>query len=148
MSQQMKTAVMKLLARHNLTGAFEQAPGGEFHVRFERRSFMPLVIEKVAADLISIAHYGELNGDAMRDPEMTFRIRGDRWLPASFENSYAGIYQQVFVQGSKGQELDYPRLLRELTSLAAMWARNMEGQGWLDDSVKVTSLSHPHLLER
>ena len=37
-------------------------------------SMMPLKIESIGDNEISIAHYYRQNGDSMSDPEMTFRI--------------------------------------------------------------------------
>ena len=52
-------------------------------------AYMPVVIEKVGrlpgyGEVISIAHYGEQNGDLMADPEMEFTIiGGDYYLRIS-----------------------------------------------------------------
>jgi hypothetical protein len=46
-----------------------------WHLKIENGSWMPLVIEGIGPGpdglpAISVCHYGEQNGDAMRDPEM------------------------------------------------------------------------------
>jgi len=46
-------------------------------IRLESGGFMPLCIEAIGTGprglpMISVAHYGEQNGDAMRDPDMVF----------------------------------------------------------------------------
>ena len=146
MSQQMKKVMLDLLAKHGFKEAFEQAQGGEFHLRLDNGAYMPLVIEKIAGDQVSIAHYGEQYGDLMKDPEMVFRVQGDEWQPFSFENSYTGTYQEVYVE-QDGTEMYYPRLKRELTSFAATWAKNLREQGWLKDGVTASSLTHQWVLD-
>jgi hypothetical protein len=57
--------------------------GGWHHglyLRIENQPFMALVIEATdesgpcGLPVLSIAHYGEQNGDLMRDPEMCFEL--------------------------------------------------------------------------
>src|SRR5207244_1663364 len=51
-----------------------------FHIKIENEPWMSLVIEDIQElgpngfPVISVAHYGEQNGDLMRDPEMLFEI--------------------------------------------------------------------------
>jgi hypothetical protein len=63
--------------------AILQKAGGwrpNLYVKIENPPYMPLVIEAVdesgplGLPALSIAHYGEQNGDAMRDPEMCFEL--------------------------------------------------------------------------
>ena len=74
--------------------------GTDTAVRIRVEGYMPLSIESIgtSADgnrLIAICHYGKLNGDLMRDPEMVFEIRGsaapDMAEPLSFRNDYMGL---------------------------------------------------------
>ena len=55
-------------------------------------TFMPLVIEIIEETVISLCHYGEQNGDLIRDSEMLFYkdSNGD-YIPYYFRNDYAGI---------------------------------------------------------
>ena len=53
--------------------------GADRAVRLTVPGFMPLSVEDIgqSADanrLISICHYGEQNGDLMRDPDMVFEV--------------------------------------------------------------------------
>ena len=54
--------------------------------------FMPLVVEILYDGTISLCHYGEQNGDLMRDPEVVFtkNDKGD-YFPIYFRNDYLGI---------------------------------------------------------
>jgi hypothetical protein len=131
--------ITQLIEQHGLSQAFQ---ADEFHLRLTNEPYMPLVIEKIGPGRVSVCHYGEQNGDLMKDPDMTFRIENGVWQAASFENSYIGAYQEVFVERD-GKTLYYPRLKRELESSAATWANNLIGQRWLERSVG-ESLTHPH----
>lgn len=135
--QQIITAIVR---QHGLVDAFQTA--AEFHLRIENSPYMPLVIER-NGDEISIAHYGELNGDAIRDPELTFRWPD--WTPTSITQDPVGRYVEVFFTDN-GQQMCRPKLLKELKSFAAMWARNIKEQGFAATNVKVFSLTHAALL--
>jgi hypothetical protein len=106
---------------------------------------MPLVIER-HGDEISVAHYGELNGDLIRDPELTFSCGSD-WTPTSITQDPVGRYAEVFpiVDGQHAKRVR-PKLLRELKSFASLWARNLKEQGFTSDDVVATSLTHEALL--
>ena len=111
------------------------------HICIEKAPFMRLVIEYIGDNeqgwpMISIAHYGEQNGDAMRDPEMVFeicRLRNDQgedvklwsWYPRSFRNDYLGL-EQVARWDNKVK----PRLVRELKAFAKDWDKNIKEQGF------------------
>lgn len=134
--QQIITAIVR---QHGLVDAFQTA--AEFHLRIENSPYMPLVIERLG-DVISVAHYGELNGDAIRDPELTFNLD---WIPTSITQDPVGRYVEVFFTDN-GQQMYRPKLLKELKSFAAMWARNIKEQGFTATDVKVSSLTHAALL--
>jgi hypothetical protein len=82
-----------------------QAAGGWHHglyLRSENPPHMALVIEATdesgpcGLPAISVGHYGEQNGDAMRDPEMCFELglAGGAHLNAFYwRNDYVGIEQ-------------------------------------------------------
>lgn len=57
---------------------------------------------------ISVAHYGEQNGDLMRDPEMIFEAEGSgeqmNLVPYYRRNDYAGI-EQYFAFVEEGRTL-------------------------------------------
>ena len=77
-------------------------------------------------------HYGEQNGDLMRDPDMTFEIAADgRWLPVSFRNDYVGKDQEAIWQDEKGTILCRPRLVMELQSFARTSNKNIAEQGFV-----------------
>ncbi len=138
---EMKSVMEAILKRHGLLETFNAST--DFHLRIENEPWMPLVIER-HGDEISVAHYGELNGDAIRDPEVTFRLD---WTPTSITQDPVGRYAEVFPIVD-GQQMVRPALLRELKSFASLWARNLKEQGFTDDDVVATSLTHAVLLNR
>ena len=110
------------------------------YLRFENPPLMRLVIEVIGGPYpngayeVSVAHYAEQNGDAMRDPEITFLVvpaeQGTTWTPLTFENSYLGCYQVVASVSSSGLvEARDPALMRDLRDFATQWDRNIKAQG-------------------
>ena len=92
--------------------------------------YMPLCVEWIDRDQISLAHYGELNGDAMRDPEMVFWHAADgRWYPAGYRNDYAGVDRAALEFDPAGRPDRWrPREQRGEAAFAAEWLRNISHQ--------------------
>ena len=76
----------------------------DLYLRIENPPYVALVIEAapepgpLGRPAISVAHYGEQNGDLMRDPEMCFEVSksllGNLELqPYYWRNDYAGVEQ-------------------------------------------------------
>ena len=112
------------------------------YLRLENPPFMRLVIEVIGGPYpngayeLSIAHYSEQNGDAMRDPEITFLVvpaeQGTTWTPLTFENSYLGCYQVVASVTPAGLiEARDPALMRDLRDFANQWDCNLLQQGFM-----------------
>ena len=129
---------MKTLAAIlELTAALE--PG--FHIKIENSPYMALVIEDIQElgphgfPVISVAHYGEQNGDLMRDPEMLFEIskNGEKTVltPHYWRNDYVGIAQYSATIGD-GRLTINQKLQREHAEFAEMWDRNLRDQGFLE----------------
>jgi hypothetical protein len=96
--------------------------------------FMPVIFEDIGevngyGKLYSVAHYGKLNGDAMRDPDMTFVEKDGEYYPISFRNDYLEIDQEVFKYDEEGNvtAVNY-RLQYELTVFANLWMNNIKNQ--------------------
>ena len=64
-------------------------------------TYMPVHIELIGRidkyDFFSLAHYGQQNGDAMRDPEMLFALHNEtrQFIPYYYRNDYCGIEQNL-----------------------------------------------------
>jgi hypothetical protein len=130
----------------DLFGGLDWLKGADNYIRLEAPGFMRLVIEYVGTGprglpAVSVAHYGEQNGDAMRDPEIVFEVGDDAfgddaWGPISFRNDYMGIVQEgedgAVFRDESGKVLIRPRLVRDLKSFARLWDRNIGAQGFVD----------------
>ncbi|MBV6498467.1 MAG: hypothetical protein CJBNEKGG_00689 [Prosthecobacter sp.] len=113
------------------------------YLRLENPPFMRLVIEVIGGPYpngayeVSVAHYGEQNGDAMRDPEITFLVvpstEGTTWTPLTFENSYLGTYQVVAEASRDGLiKVKQSRAMNELRNFANQWDLNLKAQGFIE----------------
>lgn len=113
----------------------------DHHISIENEPFTRLVVEIVGGpktDLrskttmwkVSVAHYSEQNGDAMRDPEMCFWVmetdRSWTWVPCYFRNDYVAAEQ------IEEDVLSNPRQSKQLSNFAAVWDRNLAHQKFLD----------------
>jgi hypothetical protein len=104
-------------------------------IRLEVAGFMPLCVEHVGTGprglpLVSVAHHYEQNGDLMSDPDCTFEVEGERWLPVAFQQDSVGLYQEAVTREGGQARIDW-RLERELRAFAARWDANLAGQGFL-----------------
>jgi len=108
-------------------------------LKIENPPFMALVIEAIGSGplgspAISIAHYGEQNGDLMRDPEMCFELSKaplcSLELVAYYRrNDYAGIEQYSrYIDGTN--YVFVPGLYDEHRQFARLWDRNIRAQGF------------------
>ena len=115
--------------------------GGWHHglcLKIDNAPFMELVIEAVdesgprGLPALSVAHYGEQNGDAMRDPEMCFELEADGTLnPYYYRNDYVGVEQwSRYLQD--GSHLIHRALFIQHVSFAKVWDRNLQSQGYLN----------------
>ena len=90
-----------------------QLLGNETAVRLTVNGYMPLSVEHIGQSaegnrLIAICHYGEQNGDLMRDPEMVFELfthgEASAAEPLSFQNDYMGLFQEVYRYDDTGKK--------------------------------------------
>lgn len=128
----MQVTIETIIEQHGLTEAYQEAiKGGEnLHLRLENGGWMPLVVE-VFTNMVSVAHYGEMNGDAMRDPEIVFDP-SFHWFAFEITQDPVGRFQRVpGGHYSKGIE-----------HLARIWAKNLRNQGFTGPNVVTTSLTH------
>jgi hypothetical protein len=102
------------------------------YLHLENPPWMSLSIEVIADHLVSVAHYGEMNGDVMTDPEMVFYTNtlDGAWIPVSFRNDYVGSYRVATVI-SRGEVASfYPHEQADQASFADTWAGNIHEQGF------------------
>ena len=110
------------------------------HLRIENPPYMALVIEAMdesgpcGLPALSVAHYGELNGDAMRDPEMCFELGfapGLHLDPFYYRNDYVGVEQwSRFIH--EDRYVCHIQLHAEHQRFAALWDKNLRQQGFVE----------------
>jgi hypothetical protein len=110
------------------------------HLRIENPPYMALVIEAMdesgpcGLPALSVAHYGELNGDAMRDPEMCFELGlagGPHLDPFYYRNDYVGVEQwSRFI--NEDRYVCHIQLHAEQQRFAALWDKNLRQQGFVE----------------
>jgi len=110
------------------------APGA--HFRVESGCFMPLVVENIGADQISVTHYYEQNGDLCQDPEIVFVVIGGEWFPVEWTtppvmlgSRVLGGYKRYAERTEDGWQYNR-RGQRELAIFANHWADNLRAQGF------------------
>lgn len=130
----------------HFASVLSQLLGNDNAVRLTVSGYMPLSIENIGNSaegnrMVSICHYGEQNGDLMRDPDMVFEIH--TWAdapaaePLSFRNDYMGLMQEVYRYDDAGKKTHVDAKLKaELKSFASTWFRNLHEQGFLGPDVK------------
>ena len=120
--------------------------GGWHHglyLKIENPPYMELVIEAMdesgpmGLPAISVCHYGEQNGDLMRDPEMCFELgfaAGPHLSAFYFRNDYLGVEQwsRDVVDGNYVHRID---LHRQHESFAETWDDNLRLQGFLIQTI-------------
>ena len=94
-------------------------------------AFMPVVVEQVGENQISIAHYYEQNGDLMADPEIVFLKK-----EYSYGIEYYPIYERMSGLGSDVELVIFenrkPKMIsnlqRQTASFCTTWMRTITMQ--------------------
>lgn len=100
-------------------------------MKLKSDGFEDLVLEAISGGEYSIAHHYELNGDAMRDPEITFVINKEMKAihPTSFLQDNMGIFYET--DGAA------PAKVKDLKEFMSQWFTNIRSQGF--EPVRVES---------
>jgi hypothetical protein len=112
------------------------------YLKIENPPYMALVIEAtpepgpLGLPSISTAHYGEQNGDLMRDLEMCFELSKpplcslvlSAWY---YRNDYMGIEQYSRYRDGENY-IFLPGLYEEHQQFARQWNKNLCAQGFLE----------------
>ncbi len=72
---------------------------GHNSYKLKADGFMDLTVETWPADngktaVVSMCHYGEQNGDLMKDPDILFHLRDGEIKYREYQNDYAGYYSE------------------------------------------------------
>jgi hypothetical protein len=92
--------------------------------------YMAVSVERIGPRQYSVAHYGEQNGDLMRDPEMCFWHAPDgRFYPTYFRNDYVGSERECVWFDEHGQpKAEKRREQADQAVFAATWMHNIAHQ--------------------
>ncbi len=109
-------------------------------LKIDNLPYMPLCIEAIdesgpmGLPGVSVAHYGEQNGDLMRDPEMCFELGlagGAHLNPFYWRNDYTGTEQwsRTIVRDHYVHLLE---LHKQHQRFAELWDKNLRLQGFVE----------------
>jgi hypothetical protein len=110
------------------------------YLKIENLPYMELVIEAVdesgpmGLPAISVAHYGEQNGDLMRDPEMCFELGfhdGPELNPFYYRNDYVGV-EQWSRNIIRDHYVSLEMLHKQHERFARTWDNNLRLQGFAE----------------
>lgn len=111
-------------------------------LKIENGAYMDLCIEYVGkselgGDEISVAHYGCVNGDLMRDPEITFDVKVENgqlaWIPISYQNDYIGMFRTALDMSTDKLFVDHDLIIM-LGGFAKSWDNNIGAQGFVSST--------------
>lgn len=105
-------------------------------------TFTPLCVEILYSEFegsmfegwinVSLAHYGESNGDAMREPEMCFLVKEEKCIPYYYRFDWVGIEQVLLPIYTCPQFFEIPfkdRVIqRSQAEFSNVWMRNINYQ--------------------
>ena len=110
------------------------------YLKIDNAPYMELIIEAMdesgpcGLPSLSVAHYGEQNGDLMRDPEMCFELGfagGAHLNSFYYRNDYVGI-EQWSRTILRGQYLYLISLHQQHERFATVWDNNLRLQGFAE----------------
>jgi len=118
----------------NFAKLFPEVASGEYrYLRMEAdeagAGMMPLHLEWIDTDVIAVSHTYTMNGDLMRDPEMTFRVDQEKGTlePLTFrQDGSIQLYQEVYPEPGRW----IPKLRRDLNTFAQQWLNNISQQNY------------------
>lgn len=105
--------------------------GSAYYMKLKSEGFEDLVLEAIGGNEYSIAHYYNQNGDAMRDPEITFTVdaKAKSIHPTSFLQDNMGIFYET--------ETAPAATVRDLKEFMSQWFTNIQNQGFEPETVKI-----------
>ena len=117
--------------------------GGWHHglyLKIDNPPFMELVIEATdesgpcGLPVVSVAHYGQQNGDLMRDPEMCFELGlagGAHLDPYYWRNDYVAVEQWSRNIVRDRYIVPCSRCMSSMSISPRTWDANLRAQGYL-----------------
>jgi len=134
MNKRFAATIKKIIAKHDNLEEFEKALANDetYHLKIENAPYMPLTIEAIGnhhesgLPQVSVCHYGEQNGDLMRDPEIVFEILpNDRgWMMTLYRNDYMNFDRSMVAKRNKD---GFPVRYR-VDNFPTLWNSNLRHQ--------------------
>ena len=106
----------------------------ESHIRLDMPHMDRLCIENIGYGRISVAHYYELHGDLVAEPDVVFFTRYDiGWVPVGITQSMTGAVSYV-KWSEDGLDIEVTNVggQEDLAVFCQTWATNILSQGWLE----------------
>jgi|GEM_PF-307396 len=126
---QMQRVITRLATRFGLDLA-----AGAAYLKLENDPYVPLVVEKVGRNLLSVAHYVEEGGDLAADPEVVFFTGYGQWVPIEVTQHPPAGYRAYAEPSADGKEIAHLDVAgqADLARFVEVWARNLAAQGWVE----------------
>jgi hypothetical protein len=121
-------AIQQILAAHGYEDVATVPIETHIKIELDGDGMMPLVIEKIGENRISVAHYYVQYGDLMSDPEIVFHIEGNEWIPVRYTE-----HPHIHDHNENG--------LYDVAKFAKQWSENLEKQGYVEAGRKAASVS-------
>lgn len=121
-----------------------QLLGGSNAVRITVPGYLSLSVEDIGMSkdgtrLVSLCHYGEQDGDLMRDPDMVFLLYdlpdSAAAEPISFRNDYLGM-EACESHGAGSRTHAFPHRKLDLADLAQTWFVTLHEQGFFEPTAQ------------
>ena len=129
----MEKVITALAEKHDVT--LKQVGA---NLRLDMPGFDRLCVERISTGCISVAHYFEMNGDLVAEPDIVFFVDfSGAWFPISISQSITGWRECAQLTDTGIAIARYnPQAQKDLAEFAEMWAQNIKDQGWLEDGVR------------
>lgn len=116
--------------------------GSACYMKLKSEGYEDLAVEAIGGGEYSIAHCFSKNGDAMRDPEITFIVDEETKSihPTSFLQDDAGIFYVA--------ETASPAQVKDLKQFMSRWFTNIKNQGFEPERVECYELEEQQDYER
>lgn len=122
--------IRDILRLHGYDSVDDMAVGDHIEIERDGDALMPLVIEKIGTDRLSVAHYYTQMGDLMSDPEIVFHIDNGVWTPVRYTQ-----HPHIHQYDESG--------LSDVKQFAKQWSRKLKRQGFVEAARKAASSSAP-----
>jgi hypothetical protein len=100
-----------------------------WHGKKEASEYMPLCVEIIEPNVVSIAHYYTQEGDLVPDPDVLFFVDPmGEWYPVSMKNAFGILRSANVAPDFRSVATRTPSRQRDLATFCNMWAKNIRSQ--------------------